>query len=102
MNVYRTLALSAFVLALAACAKPAAEPASPEQARATFLASCERRLQGRTSLSAAQIASFCPCFAKAAAAKHDLNRLNAEMESGSDDAFKSTLQAEFEQCKRRM
>jgi|GEM_PF-6351823 len=102
MTTCRTLALSALVLALAACAKPVAEPVSPEKARAAFLASCQRRLENRTSLSAAQIASFCPCFASAAAARHDLNRLNAEMESGSDDTFKSTLQAEFEQCKRRI
>lgn len=102
MTLHRTLALSAFVLSLAACAKPAAQTATPQEARATFLAACERRLDGRTSLSAAQIARFCPCFADAAAAKHDLNRLNAEMESGSDDAFKATLKDEFEQCKRRM
>jgi len=102
MNPYRPIALG-LLLALAACARPAAEsePAStPAQARAGFLSACERRLSGRTSLSAARIAGFCTCFADAAAARHDLNRLNAEMASGSDEAFKATLKDEFERCKR--
>lgn len=103
MNPYRTIALSLLLLALAACSKPAdPEPAAtPQQARATFLSACERRLSGRTTLSAERVAGFCACFADAAVAKHDLNRLNAEMASGSDDAFKATLKDEFERCKRR-
>lgn len=104
MNSYRPIALSLLLLALAACTKPAAESepaATPQQARATFLSACERRLSGRTSLTAERIAGFCACFADAAVAKHDLNRLNAEMASGSDDAFKATLKDEFERCKRR-
>lgn len=101
MTLHRALALSAFVLALSACAKPAPD-ASPQEARATFVNTCERRLGNRASLSAERAARFCACFADAAVAKHDLNRLNAQMASGSDEAFKATLKDEFEQCKRRM
>jgi hypothetical protein len=97
---YRSIVFAAAALALTACSQTP-QP-SAEDARATFLRACERRLQNRTNLSAQQIASFCPCFADAAATKHDMNRLNAEMESGSNDVFKSTLQAEFDQCKRTM
>ncbi|QWP77652.1 hypothetical protein J5226_04365 [Lysobacter sp. K5869] len=101
MTLYRALALSAFVLTLSACAKPVPE-ASPQEARGTFISACERRLGNRTSLGAERATRFCGCFADAAVAKHDLNRLNAEMASGSDEAFKATLKDEFEQCKRRM
>ncbi|MBT2750137.1 MULTISPECIES: hypothetical protein [unclassified Lysobacter] len=97
---YRSIVFAAAALALTACSQP--PPPSAQDAKAAFLRACERRLQNRTNLSARQIASFCPCFASAASAKHDMNRLNAEMESGSDDIFKSTLQAEFDQCKRTM
>jgi hypothetical protein len=97
---YLSIVFVAGAFALTACSQPV--PPSAEDAKAKFMSACERRLQNRTNLTAQQIASFCPCFADAASVKHDMNRLNAEMESGSDDVFKSTLQAEFDQCKRRM